>query len=78
MSHTPHELSEEFPEHVDRMHALKLSSAHYRKLADAYHDVNRAIHRSETGVEPMSDDAETALRRQRMTLKDEIYAMLQE
>ncbi len=44
MSHTPHELAEEFPEHVAKMHEMKQSDAHFAKLFDAYHDVNRAIH----------------------------------
>jgi hypothetical protein len=76
MSHTPHELAEEFPEHVGKIRELKASNAHFARLADAYHEVNRAIHRSEAEVEPLSDGTETAMRRQRMTLKDEIYAML--
>lgn len=77
MSHTPHELADEFPEHIDTIRALKASNAHFAKLADAYHQVNRAIHRAEAQTEPMDDATENSLRRQRMTLKDEIYAMLQ-
>ena len=77
MSHTPHELAEEFPEHVEKMRELKSSNAHFAKLADTYHEVNRAIHRAEAQTEPMDDATENALRRQRMTLKDEIYTMLQ-
>jgi uncharacterized protein len=76
MAHTPHELAEEFPEFVEKMRELKLGNAHFANLADAYHEVNRAIHRSEAEVEPLSDETETAMRRQRMLLKDEIYAML--
>ncbi len=76
MAHTPHELAEEFPEFVEKMRELKLGNAHFAKLADSYHEVNRAIHRSEAEVEPLSDETETAMRRQRMLLKDEIYAML--
>lgn len=76
MSHTPHELAEEFPNHVDKMHKLKLENAHFAKLFDAYHDVNRAVHRAETGLEPTDDAHETALRKERGRLKDEIYAVL--
>lgn len=76
MSHTPHELAEEFPEHVAKIHALKISNAHFQKLAEAYHGVNRAIHRAETNVEPMDGMAEETLRKQRLRLKDEIHAML--
>ncbi|MCA8900185.1 MAG: DUF465 domain-containing protein [Hyphomonas sp.] len=76
MSHTPHELAEEFPDAVDRIHDLKTSNAHFAKLADEYHDLNRQIHRIETDMEPASDEHQTELRRKRLALKDEIYAML--
>ena len=76
MSHTPHELAEEFPGHIDRMHALKGSDAHFAKLFDAYHEVNRAVHRAECNVEPMDSLAETDLRKERARLKDEIWGYL--
>ena len=52
MSHTPHELAEEFPDATDRIHALKETDGHFARLADEYHAVNRQIHRIETNVEP--------------------------
>ena len=76
MSHTPHELAEEFPDKVARIHDLKESDAHFRKLFDAYHEVNRAIHRAETNVEPTDQFHEEDMRKQRMRLKDEIARML--
>ena len=76
MSHTPHELAEEFPDHVDRMHALKAENAHFAKLTDEYHDVNRKVHRAETNVEPIGRFAEEELRKKRTQLKDEIWSML--
>ena len=76
MSHTPHELSEEFPDKVEVMHRLKTTDAHFSNLADEYHEVNRAVHRSETNVEPMDEMAEVALRKQRALLKDQIWGIL--
>lgn len=76
MTHTPHELAEEFPEHVEKMHTLKLMDAHFSRLFDEYHDVNRAIHRAETNVEPTADFHMEDMRKHRMRLKDEIYGML--
>jgi uncharacterized protein YdcH (DUF465 family) len=72
MSHVPHELVEEFPGASDRIHALKGSDAHFARLADEYHDVNRAIHRMETNVEPTADDVLEKLKKQRLSLKDQI------
>ena len=76
MSHTPHELHEEFPEFGAKMTALKTSNAHYVRLSEAYHEINRLIHRAETKLQPMDDLAIDQARKQRMMLKDEIYAML--
>lgn len=78
MSHTPHELSDEFPEYAQQIHDLKVSDAHFAKLADAYHDVNRQIHRMETEVEPVADHVEEDLRKKRLALKDEIAAYLRD
>jgi len=76
MSHTPHELTEEFPGKTELIHTLKGSNAHFAKLVDEYHTVNRAVHRAETGVEPTDDHHETDLRKRRMALKDAIATML--
>jgi len=76
VSNTPHELAAEFPEFADKMSALKQSDAHFAKLADTYHEVNRQVHRAETNVEPMEQLAEDQLRKQRAALKDEIYNIL--
>lgn len=76
MSNTPHELAEEFPEKSALMSQLKQSDAHFAKLSDEYHAVNRAVHRAETNVEPVSAQAETEMRKQRAALKDEIWGIL--
>ena len=77
MSHTPHELADDFPEHKDRISELKRTSPHFSKLADRYHEINRTIHRMEERIEPVADVTEFSLRRERMMLKDQLYAMLQ-
>lgn len=76
MSHTPHELHDEFPEFAEKLTALKTENAHFAKLADEYHEVNRAVHRAETNVEPVEELAEGEMRKTRAALKDQIYAML--
>ena len=78
MSHTPHELNEEFPEAADKIHALKESDAHFARLTEEYHELNRQIHRIETDLEPASDEFQTELRKKRLLLKDEIYARLKD
>ncbi|MDA0223145.1 MAG: DUF465 domain-containing protein [Proteobacteria bacterium] len=76
MSNTPHELAEEFPAHVEIMHNLKTEDAHFGRLFDEYHEINRTIHRAETNVEPTDDFNEEAMRKKRMVLKYQIWAIL--
>jgi uncharacterized protein YdcH (DUF465 family) len=76
MSNTPHELHEEFPADAEKIHELKVSNAHFARLAEEYHVVNRDVHRAETGVEPVDSMVETEMRKKRAHLKDEIARML--
>ena len=76
MSHTPHELAEEFPDKTEMMSQLKQTDAHFARLADEYHEINRTVHRAETNVEPMEELAEVELRKKRALLKDEIWSIL--
>lgn len=76
MSNTPHELSEDFPDKAALIHTLKSENAHFSKLADAYHEINRAVHRAETDVEPTTDAHMSEMRKERMRLKDEIASLL--
>lgn len=76
MSNTPHELHEEFPAEAEKIHALKVSNMHFARLADEYHEINRQVHRAETGIAPVDQLAEVEMRKKRAALKDEIYRML--
>ena len=76
MSHVPHELAEDFPDQIEKLHMLKMNNAHFAKLAEEYHVVNREIHRIESDIEPASDARAIELRKKRMVLKDEIGAIL--
>lgn len=76
MSNTPNELSEQFPDAIEKMHDLKTSDAHFAKLFDEYHELNRAIHRAETDVEPTDDFHMEDMRKQRLAMLDEISPYL--
>ena len=75
MSHTPNELHDEFPDLADQFHALKVNNAHFAKLYGEYHDLNRAIHRAETDIEPTDDANLETMKKQRLALKDAIIGM---
>ncbi|MEL7217535.1 MAG: DUF465 domain-containing protein [Pseudomonadota bacterium] len=76
-AHTPHELHDVFPHDNATLHRLKVGNAHFSKLAERYHVVNRAIHRIESEIDPCSDDHTEKLKKQRLSLLDEIAAMLE-
>lgn len=76
MSNTPHTLGEEFPGKLDAIHALKAKDAHFARILDEYDEVNDKIHRAETRIDPLDDDAETLLRKKRLAIKDAIAAAL--
>ena len=76
MSHTPNELAEEFPQEIERIHDLKQSNAHFAKLFDDYHEINRSVHRAETDVEPTDDLHLVEMRKIRLSLKDEIWGII--
>lgn len=76
MSHTPNDLRDEFPDAVDILHQLKVHDAHFAKLAERYHDLNREIHRVESDVEPASDERIETLKKQRLAMLDDISTMV--
>lgn len=76
MSNTPHTLGEEFAGQMDAIHALKVKDERFARLLDEYDAINDKVHRAETRLDAISDDMETALRRQRLAVKDQISAAL--
>ena len=74
--HTPNELTEIFKRDRDLLTTLKADNAHYARLADEYHEVNRQVHRIEAETEAASDDRAEALKKQRLGLLDEITAIV--
>ena len=72
MSNTPHTLSEEFPDQMDKIHALKVSDASFAQLLVEYDEVNDEIHLAETNLQPTGHDHETELRTRRLAIKDRL------
>jgi uncharacterized protein YdcH (DUF465 family) len=58
------------------MHLLRLSDPHFARLTSAYNDVNSAIHRAETDIEPTDDTHMVHMRKSRLHQLDEIAAYL--
>ena len=76
MTNTPHELHEIYPESAARIHELKLSNPEFAALAESYRDLNRLVHRMDTGIEPVSADVLEEHKKRRLALLDQIAALL--
>lgn len=71
-----HPLIAEFPEHREAIHTLKMENAHFQRLMDSYENVDKEIVRMEEGIETPADEVLTALKKERLELKDQIAEML--
>jgi uncharacterized protein YdcH (DUF465 family) len=71
-----HDLLHELPEYKERIHELKISNNHFAKIFSEYHDVDHEIHRIEEGIETPSDDYVEELKKKRLQMKDELFAMI--
>lgn len=76
MTHIHHTLAEEFNEHLEKMHELKTTNAHFVKLHNAYDKTNEEINKIESGLEATSDQLLEDLKKNRLLLKDEIYTLI--
>ena len=76
MSVEHHDLHHDFPELRDRIHELKMSDPHFRRLFDEYHELTRSIEKMEDEVTPVTTRTEEEAKIRRVHLKDELYRML--
>jgi len=74
--HTPNELTEIFKRDRDLVTQLKGEDAHFARLAEEYHEVNREVHRIEAETEAASDERFETLKKQRLSLLDQITAIV--
>jgi len=76
MSVEHHDLIHEFPQLKARIHELKVSNAHFRRLFDEYHELTREIEKMENEVTPVATHTEEEAKLRRVHLKDELYHLL--
>ncbi len=72
ISSLEHPLLAEFPEHRDAIVQLKATNAHFHRLYDEYHEVDKHIVRIEEQIEPASDAFTEGLKVRRLRLKDDL------
>ncbi|PIE40977.1 MAG: GTP-binding protein [Gammaproteobacteria bacterium] len=73
-----HDLLHELPESKETIHSLKMNNNHFSRLFDEYHEVDHEVHRIETGAENTSDEYLEARKKERLNLKDQLFAMIKE
>jgi len=71
-----HDLAHEFPEHVEAMHTLKMNDAHFAKLFEQYHGITNEVEAMERADLPVNDVLIEEMKKQRVSLKDELYRAL--
>ena len=71
-----HDLAHAMPEYKDAIHKLKQEDAHFAKLFDKYDDVAKEVLRIEKEVEGSTDEHLEDLKKERLSLMDEMRNML--
>jgi uncharacterized protein YdcH (DUF465 family) len=71
-----HDLIHELPEYRDRIHDLKVTNKHFANRFEKYHDIDHEVLRVEEGIENTSDEYLGELKKKRLALKDELFAMI--
>jgi uncharacterized protein YdcH (DUF465 family) len=72
-----HDLHHEFPQHESKIHDLKVSDRHFRKLFDEYHFIDKQIHGIES-TQVFTDDELNEMRKRRLHLKDQLLNIIED
>ena len=77
MNEEKHGLAHELPEFKEKMHELKTSDAHFKKIFDEYHVLTKEIHQLEAEKIPVTDEHFETLKKKRLSHKDQLVSILQ-
>lgn len=78
MSEAGHDLHALFSGHGPALHALKLSSPDFRRLAGEHHRLAARIQRFEAGLAALPDSEMEELKKRRLVILDEIAGLIAE
>lgn len=73
-----HDIPHEFPEYKEVIPQLCEQDHDFQQLYQQYHDVDEEVLQIEQNLKPVSDTYAEDLKKQRVHLKDQIYARLRE
>ena len=78
MSGEHHNLKTEFPEHAEIIHELTMNNAHFQKISEEHHEIDKKIRRAEIDEEALCDDNLEDLKKARLKLRDELYELIKQ
>jgi len=73
-----HDLIHELPEHKARIHDLKISDAHFKRLFNEYHELTREIENIEKNESNIDDVQLKEMKVHRLDLKDQLYKTIKQ
>lgn len=65
-----------FPEYRDLISQLKTEDAHFAKLFEKHNELDQKIKNMEAGIELATHTEIEALKKEKLHIKDELYAIL--
>ncbi len=65
-------------EYREEINQLKAQNAHFDKIFNEHNDLDHKVSNAENGITPLSLTEIDVLKKQKLRLKDEIYAMIME
>ena len=65
-----------FPEYRDLITKLKTEDARFERLFDKHNELDQKIKNMEARIEPATDIEIDVLKKEKLTLKDELYQIL--
>lgn len=71
-----HQLTEAFPEFVEKIHKLKETDPDFKHLVEEYDKLDQEIYLIESDTTPASDEVLNQMRLNRVQLKDAIQLLL--
>ena len=65
-----------FPEHRELISRLKANDHHFAKLFDKHNALDQKVQNMESGTEPGTHAEIESLKKEKLLIKDQIYAIL--
>ena len=72
----PHDLLHEFPELQEKINELRETDPNFAQLMEQYDALDKRVRELEELAQPVADETMEDLKKERLLLKDRLYAVL--